>query len=421
MNRHTIAASYDTLDGYVATDNFVQSQGPAYGFGGLDKTANFDVHGSLSANCADRSAGYAGDYVIISYNTLLSDDRPNIKIRGQSCRLGIVAENVFAEGSTIVSADIGAPPDYDCYSAIGGAVVNYDTNGYAAIPPPNLYIASTNAYSQPAPVNEIAVGDFDGDGIDDIFTTTGTGWFYSSGGVSEWRWLRRTPEKVDVLRLGDLDGDGRTDVITAKGNTLLVSWGGVSGWQQLTTTPAALPITSYAIGNFDGDRLHGDDIFATDGATWWVAKNGHNFAPVNTSSFPASSLRFGDFDGDGKTDVFAITGLPAAGRSRRRRRRRGRRSPARRRRATSTASSSATSTATAAPTSGATRTTSPQPRGGSITRRTPARRSPAGASPRAQRRGRAASRSAVASSGGTATSSTLPSARRRPRACRGST
>ena len=308
MNRHTIAASYDTLDGYVATDNFVQSQGPAYGFAGLDKTANFDVHGSLSANCADRSAGYAGDYVIISYNTLLSDDRPNIKIRGESCRLGIVSSNVFAEPSTITSVGVSVPTDDGCYSAIGGAVINYDTNGFAAVPPPNLYIASTNAYSQPAPVNEIAVGDFDGDGIDDIFTTTGTGWFYSSGGVSEWRWLRRTPEKVDVLRLGDLDGDGRTDVITAKGNTLLVSWGGVSGWQQLTTTPAALPIASYAIGNFDGDRLHGDDIFVTDGATWWVAKNGHNFSPINTSSFPASSLRFGDFDGDGKTDVFAISG-----------------------------------------------------------------------------------------------------------------
>jgi hypothetical protein len=98
MNRHTIAASYDTSDGYVATDNFVQSQGPAYGFAGLDKTANFDVHGSLSLNCADRSAGYAGDYVIIQYNTLLSDDRPNIKIRGESCRTGTVAGNIFAEG-----------------------------------------------------------------------------------------------------------------------------------------------------------------------------------------------------------------------------------------------------------------------------------------------------------------------------------
>jgi hypothetical protein len=308
MNRHTIAASYDTFDGYVATDNFVQSQGPAYGFAGLDKTANFDVHGSVSLNCADRAAGYAGDYVIIQYNTLLSDDRPNIKIRGESCRTGTVDGNIFAESSTIVSADIGAPPDYDCYGVVSGAVVNYDTNGYAAIPPPHLDVTRNNAYSQPAPVDEIAVGDFDGDGIDDIFTTTGTGWFYSSGGVSEWRWLRRAAERVDALRLGDLDGDGRTDVITAKGNALLVSWGGVSGWQQLTTTPAALPITSYAIGNFDGDRLHGDDIFVTDGATWWVAKNGHNFSPINTSSFPASSLRFGDFDGDGKTDVFAITG-----------------------------------------------------------------------------------------------------------------
>ncbi|HXU74464.1 MAG TPA: VCBS repeat-containing protein [Polyangia bacterium] len=307
QNRHTVAASPDALSGYVATDNFILHQAPIYN--GYDHTSNFDVHGDGSALCRDHWGGDAGDYVVIQYNTVLSNDRQNVLIRGQSCRPGLVDGNIFGEGKDVT--EVSVPVPFTCSPRLildGGAVVNLKVNGYVDPAPPDLNVTANNAYGQAPPVDQIAVGDFDGNGIDDIFITTGTGWFYSPGGKNEWRWLRRASEQVGMLRLGDLDGDGRTDVIRANGSELLVSWGGVSDWQTLTQTPARLPITSYAIGNFDGDRMHGDDIFVTDGARWYVAKNGHNFTQTQTSSVPASAMRFGDFDGDGKTDVFAVVG-----------------------------------------------------------------------------------------------------------------
>ena len=312
-NRHSVTSSYDTVNGYVATDNYILHQAPIYGHG--DHVSNFDVHGSDFASkdekgpwCHTYWGGYAGDYFVMTYNTFLTDDRQNILIRGESCRSGgWIDGNIFATPKDYTVNQISLPFQNCTNLDIGNAgVVVIGMDGFPTTIHPNLVITDNNAYNQPAPVGELAVGDFDGDGIDDVFTTTGNGWFYSSGGVSEWRWLRRASDLVDSLRVGDLDGDGRADVIRVHDGTLEVSWGGVSGWQTLTKAPAALPITSYAIGNFDGDRLHGDDIFATNGATWFVARSGRNFVATQTSSFPASQLRFGDFDNDGKTDVFAV-------------------------------------------------------------------------------------------------------------------
>ena len=305
QNRHSITASSDTNGGYFATDNYVLSDAPNFGSLDTDHTSNFDVHGTLNENCHTHWGGYAGDYVVIQYNTFLSTDRQNINIRGQGCRTSVIDGNIFADGSSYTTYEY---PSGLCIAdaATDGAIVVDGLDGTPDRNPPTVTTTTNNLYDQPARVADMLVGDFDGDGIDDIFTGTGNGWYYSSGGKSEWRWLRRTAETTGALRVGDLDGDGRADVIKVDGATLAVSWGGISGWQTLTSTPATLPITSYFIGNFDNDRLHGDDIFATDGATWYLARNGRNFQPVQTSKVPASQLRFGDFDGDGRTDVFSI-------------------------------------------------------------------------------------------------------------------
>jgi hypothetical protein len=104
------------------------------------------------------------------------------------------------------------------------------------------------------------------------------------------------------------------------GGKLVVSWGGISDWEILNAAPCPDPsvvctIADMAVGRFfahsPGDAR--DDIFYASGPTpnvpsgaWYLSYGGSApFNLANTSSFRRKDLRFGDFDGDGITDVFA--------------------------------------------------------------------------------------------------------------------
>jgi hypothetical protein len=296
MNRHGLAADYRGTTGYIATDNLVLSNVPSYRLG-FEKEQDFDQHGSDPSS--HHTGGFAGDHTEMLSNTFLGQDHRNVEIRGIPCRTSTIAGNVFTQF-------FGTYTSLFHWSA--GAVELFDRYGIAQEAIPNVTYGA-NQFAAPNPTSDLGVADFDGDGVDDLFLATGAAWYYASGGTGEWRFLRRATEHINALRFGDVDGDGRADVLAVHTlGSLDVSWGGESSWRTLSTTPAALPITSFTIGNFDGDRLHGDDVFMTNESVWFVAPSGHGWAPVNTSSFPMSHLRFGDFDGDGRTDVLGVNG-----------------------------------------------------------------------------------------------------------------
>jgi hypothetical protein len=317
MNRHAIAGDGEPHDEYQAWYNFVLSTAPVYdnGWFGGKHEQDFDMHGT--AQDADYFGGLAGT-VDIAGNTFLGNNRPNFSNRGKNCYISYFRDNVTQHVTGFYERTDG-PIDMEGADGVDLVFVGPDTPASPVTTAPyvqapagfevealnNQYGNSSTGYLDPTA--SLRVGDFDGDGLDDVFLATGTAWYFSPAAVAEWRLLSPKTEKPDALLLGDFDGDGRTDVVKKSGNYLMVSWGGTSDWELLNSNPTSAQIADMAVGNFSGDAR--EDIFWADGQTWWVSDHGAAaFVRTGTSSFRVPNLRFGDFTGRGQTDVFSVVG-----------------------------------------------------------------------------------------------------------------
>ena len=156
------------------------------------------------------------------------------------------------------------------------------------------------------PTRRLASGDFDGDGVRDLFLATGASWYYAPGGAGEWRFLNNMSTTITELLFGDIDGDGRTDVVSKAGNQLRVSWAGTSRIELLSTSAGAIADFALVDLNDDGKA---DLFYAPPGVVWEVAYGClgplANFASI-VPSRSLKEIRFGDFNGNGRTDIFWI-------------------------------------------------------------------------------------------------------------------
>ncbi|MGM0559043.1 MAG: FG-GAP-like repeat-containing protein, partial [Myxococcota bacterium] len=83
-------------------------------------------------------------------------------------------------------------------------------------------------------------------------------------------------------------------------------WPGGVG-PQTNAAASSYGVDGLRFGDFDGDGK--TDVFRADGSEWqWVSAASGSWQQRNASSATVDRLRFGDFDGDGRTDVFTISG-----------------------------------------------------------------------------------------------------------------
>jgi hypothetical protein len=241
-------------------------------------------------NCGD-----AGFSFTFAENTFQYKKTTDIKIRGKPKGPTIISGNIFARGSD--------PSDQD-------AAIELES-------PDAVEVTSTNQYDKET-FGQYGVCDIDGDGIDDLFLTTGVTWWFSSAGQFPWSFLKTDAAVLKDLKLGDVDGDGRCDLIKDAGaGAWMVSRGGTGDWQPLGNFLA--PLSDTHLGRFDPNvRDFRPGIKRPPTHVFWRGDNGFWFVTplsqpngwtlVGSSSFPLADLRFGDFTGDGVTDVLGNEG-----------------------------------------------------------------------------------------------------------------
>jgi hypothetical protein len=314
FNRHAIAAAGDT-GGYSAEENLILKGGGWHNEWYSRYTHIFDVHGT---GCwwSDDLCGNAGEEFHYNRNSFQYLKDNAISIRGKPSTGAYITENVFPHDLLSRCCGLGVYVGVDAIFSHTPAIL---LNTYENVSVSDNNVTKTDTFGE-----YFSQCDFDGDGIDDLFLATGATWWYSSSGQFQWTFLNTSSKRKKDLRFGYFDDDNRCDVLTeSETGRWLISSGGTAGWKPLEevwpqqSTHPWKPLKEVHFGRFDpNDQSHSRQTthaFWREGhGEWWVKKlsdpEPDSWKYVGGSDKPMKDLSFGDFTGDGVTDVLAING-----------------------------------------------------------------------------------------------------------------
>lgn len=168
--------------------------------------------------------------------------------------------------------------------------------------PRNLALSTSHA------AQRLIFGYFNDDDRTDVIYQDGRNIFISNGAMATWKPLLTSSASLySTLKIGDFDGNGVNDVMVASGSDWKVSYNTNSSWAILNQGTDAALESELMVGQFNEDRK--SDTFHVDGSNFLVSFNSKEaWTALADSKSAMEYLSIVDFDGDEISDVVFIRG-----------------------------------------------------------------------------------------------------------------
>ena len=168
-----------------------------------------------------------------------------------------------------------------------------------------LWSQQLSFYRESPYINLVRMGDLDGDGKDEVVIGSQNWRFYVNNGAGKELWQYETVHSSTSGAIADLDGDGKKEVLA--GTHYYTAWAlssdGKMLWGQRFKSPICYDI---ATGNFDGNKTRGVIFGGGDGTFYYTDSTGKERMQYNTGD-EVKHVATADLDGDGIDEMLAAS------------------------------------------------------------------------------------------------------------------